>query len=272
MTLTFDNNAIDFHRNQSKLFNVFENTIDLNKIIVSKCSPKLAREYIATYHYSHILPDCVQECFVAKDGTKIVGVLCYGRGATNDSITNLVKGINLNQTRELVRLWCKDNTPKNTESFFIAKTLKLLPKEVKAIVSFSDEEQNHFGTIYQASNFYYLGKGNSNQMLINSEGKKFHIRTIGSYKRRHPELKDWNNKSIMEKYNWKPIKCQGKHKYILFIGSKGENKRMFNQIKDFVKSYPKAVEVSGEKRLVSNQESQGQFLNTALNERISEQK
>jgi hypothetical protein len=76
MTLTFDNNSIDFHKNQNKLFDVFEDTIDLKRISVKRCSPKLAREYIATYHYSHILPDCVQECFVAKDNYTIVGVGC----------------------------------------------------------------------------------------------------------------------------------------------------------------------------------------------------
>lgn len=265
MTLRFDKNAIDFHKNQSKLINPLEK-VDCNfkEFIIKPCSAKMAREYIATYHYSHILPDSVKECFEARYKHKIIGIICYGMGATNGSITNLIPEIKLSQCRELVRLWCQDNTPKNTESYLIGKTIKMLPKRIKAVVSYSDEEQGHFGIIYQATNFYYLGKGVNNSMLINEEGVKFHARTIGSYKKRHPELKGLKNKEIMEKYNWKSIKCQGKHKYLIFIGSKGENKRMFNHIKDLIKEYPKAVEVSREKRLVSNQEGLGQFQETAL--------
>ena len=56
---------------------------------------------------------------------------------------------------ELNRLWVDDQEPKNSESWFIAKCLKLLPPRI--VVSYADTAQGHAGVIYQAANFNYAG-------------------------------------------------------------------------------------------------------------------
>ena len=59
--------------------------------------------------------------------------------------------INPDKCFELRRLVCIDDTPKNTESYFIGQTFKWLKKntDIEVIVSFADEEEGHTGVIYK---------------------------------------------------------------------------------------------------------------------------
>ena len=52
---------------------------------------------------------------------------------------------------ELRRLCCIDETPKNTESYFIGRTLRWLRKNTgyKVVVSYADTHHGHEGTIYK---------------------------------------------------------------------------------------------------------------------------
>jgi hypothetical protein len=80
---------------------------------------------------------------------------------------------------ELRRLCCVDKTPKNTESFFIGAMLRWLKKhtKLKTVVSYADMEQNHFGTIYKASNFVCLGEQSGAKVIV-WNGKKYHDKSV----------------------------------------------------------------------------------------------
>ena len=116
---------------------------------------------------------------------------------------------------ELRRLCCIDDTPKNTESYFIGKTLKWLSKNtnLKVVVSYADTMQNHNGTIYKASNFKYVGM-TPNGRIIYWNGKTFHDKTIRTkYK---GELKPYAKKvkEALETGDAIYKTTTGKHTYI----------------------------------------------------------
>ena len=56
---------------------------------------------------------------------------------------------------ELNRLWCHDDCPRNTESFFVSRALRALPPLL--VVSYADTAWDHTGIIYRALNFHYAG-------------------------------------------------------------------------------------------------------------------
>lgn len=60
---------------------------------------------------------------------------------------------------EIKRLVMSPKCPKNSESRFIAITMKLLRKlaVVRGVVTYADDSQGHVGTIYKASGFTSLG-------------------------------------------------------------------------------------------------------------------
>lgn len=83
------------------------------------------------------------------------------------------------EVTELHRLCCIDDTMKNTESFFISRCLRWLKQntEIKVVVSYADENHNHKGVIYQASNFEYLGQTTPSKMILLGE-KLYHDKAI----------------------------------------------------------------------------------------------
>jgi hypothetical protein len=84
------------------------------------------------------------------------GAMFYGRMAMANQWKRFSD--NPDDVIELRRLCCVDDTPKNTESFFIGGSLRQLRKDWngKIVVSYADKEYGHSGIIYKASNFIQL--------------------------------------------------------------------------------------------------------------------
>ena len=212
-------------------------------MIVKQVSVKYARPYIATFHYSKTMPDSTRFVFAGYYDDKLAGIVCYGMGASKSQYTSLIPDIKKGEYLELTRLWSPDGMPKNTESKLISESLRMLPPEIKLVVSFADSNQNHVGTVYQATNWYYVGRTNGGKVLITEDGTVQHTRLIGVYRKRHPELSGKTNEEIMQMYGWKYGEGGKKHKYCILLGDKREKKRNFQYIKDKILPYPKLSQI-----------------------------
>lgn len=111
----------------------------------------------------------------------------------------------------------------------------MLPREIRLVISFSDEKQGHVGTIYQAANFAYLGKNGGGRMLMGQDGIEKHPRLLGIYRMRHPEYKDYTNAQLMELLGYRYIQGGAKHKYAM-----GRDKFTRRIIEKSALPYPKA--------------------------------
>lgn len=134
--------------------------------------------FVEHWHYSKSINGIISDfCFKLMDGDQMIGAAIYGRLAMANQWKRF--GESEADVIELRRLCCVDKTPKNTESFFIARTLDWLKKNtpIKIVVSYADMEQNHTGTIYKASNFECLGQ-QSGAKVIMWNGKKYHDKAV----------------------------------------------------------------------------------------------
>lgn len=116
-------------------------------------SSALAREVAEREHYMHRKP-MVSSAFGLYADRALVGICVYGTPASR----HLQKGVHPpdpSKVTELNRLWVDDRMPKNTESWFVSRTLKALPQRV--VVSYADTAQGHAGYVYRALNFHYAG-------------------------------------------------------------------------------------------------------------------
>ena len=98
ITIQFDKKAIKEHKVQTRLGNYFEwdsIPLEVSNIVLKKIPSSVARQYISTYHYSHIMPDSSKEIFAGYIGNKIAGIIVYGTGASNEAFTSLFKNISL---------------------------------------------------------------------------------------------------------------------------------------------------------------------------------
>ena len=141
-------------------------------------SAKAIKFACINFHYAKAVPGSPVGFSVFNDKNEWCGVILYGYGANANigSQYNLKQG----QVLELVRMAL--NGKQIHTSKCMAISLKIIAKKmplVKMIVSYADMDQDHFGTIYQATNWYYTGQCNKNTrtgFIIN--GKKMHNKSL----------------------------------------------------------------------------------------------
>lgn len=243
MTKVFDDKA---RKELLKNYNPQEfnyNGIPVREMTVKPMTVKEARPYIATFHYSKTMPDSTKYVFAGYLGDTLCGIVTYGMGTGKNQYLSVIPTIENGQYLELTRLWCANEMPKNTESKLISTSLKMLPPEIKLVISFADDSKNHAGTIYQATNWYYLGSNKGGKTLICEDGVIKHTRLIGMYKKRHPELKKLTNGEIMKMYGWTYGEAGSKHRYVQIRGTKKEKKEMYKLFQDKIEDYPKIKKI-----------------------------
>jgi hypothetical protein len=147
------------------------------------------RKFVETWHYSqssHI--SSVQYVFSLVHENDLIGAMIYGLPAMVGQWKKYAEyGVEKERdVIELRRLCCIDDTPRNTESYFIGKTIKWIKKNTdhKIILSYADPHHGHAGTIYKASNFKHIGMTSPGK-IIDWNGKRYHDKTIRDYKRSH---------------------------------------------------------------------------------------
>lgn len=150
----------------------------VTEFTVSPCDRSEIRDFIETWHYSKNINGLMSDyCFKLTDKGNLIGAMIYGRIAMA-GVWKKYADSELELT-ELRRLCCIDDTPKNTESFFIGATIRWLKKNtsVKTIISYADTTYNHSGVIYRASNFKHSGMTAKGRVIM-FDGKRYHDKTI----------------------------------------------------------------------------------------------
>lgn len=192
----------------------------------------IGKEFIIAHHYSrgvHNGPICVG---LINNG-KLVGV-CAFAAPSSEAVRASVFGEDMKQSViELHRLVLLDEVPKNAESFFISRALRELKNHrpyYKAVLSFADPTQNHLGIIYQATNALYCGVSAPATFYLDPDGRL-----------RHPRQNGVNiTKEIAESRGWKPVKRQGKHRYLYLLPDNRRDKKvLLRKLQLDVFSYPK---------------------------------
>lgn len=139
----------------------------------------VVRDFIEQHHYSHNINGLMSSyCFAMYDQQqRMVGAMIYGKLGMANAWKKYGKSID--EVMELRRLVLVDDTPKNSESYFIGRTLRWLKANtaVTTIVSYADPNYGHSGVIYRATNFEHAGMTAPGKVII-WNGKKYHDKAI----------------------------------------------------------------------------------------------
>lgn len=197
-----------------------------------KTANQTAIEYACKmFHYAKRVPVGRLTAYNIYEDNNWCGVVIYGSGANNSiaSPFGLVQG----EVMELVRV-ALNGKQKHT-SQVVSATIKQIKKDlpiVKLLISYADNEQNHLGIIYQATNWYYISNADIEPKIF-LDGKRMHRRSLYSKFKTSsiPRLKDiLGNRLIIEKNNIANIKF----KYIYPL-----DKKLIPMCKKMSKPYPK---------------------------------
>lgn len=187
---------------------------------VQKNPCKVAKEYIIQNHYSHGCHNAPSPCYGLFDGENLIGVLMFATPCS-EAVRASIFGVDFKDcVTELHRLHILDVTPKNTESWFISRCLRLLKNDkprIKAVVSFSDMTEGHSGTIYKATNAFRIGTTGKSTFFIDETGRL-----------RHPRQNGVNiTIDMARERGWIPVKREAKNRYLFLLpASKKEKKKL----------------------------------------------
>lgn len=168
--------------------------MQLNEIEFREIDRDETKEILLNYHYLQRMPN-LSVAFGAFHLGELVGVITFGKPASYTLCNGIAgKGFSSN-VYELNRLYTFDDTPRNLESKFISYALKQLKNRNWIIISFADGSMGHSGYVYQATNWFYIGKsakrtdeyvgGNRHHRGASDAHKKFVIRKVRSTKYRY---------------------------------------------------------------------------------------
>ena len=190
------------------------------------------------FHYAHAVPVATIGFNVYNAGGEWCGVILYGLGA-NDSIGSEY-GLKTGEVLELVRVAL--NGKQEATSQAVAASLKLLREKCplcRLVVSYSDIDQAHLGTIYQATNWIYTGARleNSRDSSWIIKGKRVHGRVISDWIKQRGGLQGLSRMEFLQKHidpDAHEYITAGKRKYLYPI-----DRRIRKRILPLAKPYPK---------------------------------
>lgn len=190
------------------------------------------------YHYAKAVPVNTLGYNVYNEAGEWCGVILYGTGANNNIAATF--GLPQGGVLELVRVALNGKQEHTSQA--VAASLKLLRKDCplcRLVVSYADCDQDHLGTIYQATNWIYVGthlqEKHDSSWIVN--GKRYHGRIISDWVKSRGGLKGLTREQFIRKYyDPKAVKyiTKGKRKYLMPL-----DKKIRKQIEHLAKPYPK---------------------------------
>ena len=152
--------------------------MSVTNYIVEQCPRSEIVDFVETHHYSKNMNGLhISYCFKLMDGDTMIGAMVYG----SLGMLGVAEKYNPNPSKilELKRLVCIDDTPKNTESYFIGWTLRWLQRntDLEMIISYADKTFGHEGVVYKATNFECVGETSAGRVIM-WNGRRYHGKTL----------------------------------------------------------------------------------------------
>jgi hypothetical protein len=169
----------------------------------------------------------VRFCFKVTREKKLIAAMVFGDLGMAGAWKKYADS--MQEITELRRLVCIDDTPKNTESWFIGNALRWLRDNtnINKVISYADETHGHTGIIYKATNFKHLGMTASGRMIEYGD-KLYHDKAIRTTY--NGKLKPYAErlKAALETGAARYIETKGKHIYLYEMNRKKRNVRNLN--------------------------------------------
>ena len=236
-------------RNAPKTSIFFDNQAypdaDIKKAILRPITYKEAEAVILEYEWLGTM-GTTQYHYGIFFGSHIAGAVCFGYFQAMEGYSTYVGDEYAKKGIQLSRGACVHWSHPHSGSKLIAYGLREMKKlGYKYVIAFSDPEAGEIGTLYQATNWYYLG--------VATKGIHWNIHYCKGHKSGKVYM---NDRDIYKKYGFcgrqqildnivqnrddiEVVASRPKARYIKLIGSKKENKEMLSFLQDKIKPYPK---------------------------------
>lgn len=199
---------------------------NLDGVVVRQITREEAEAIIYQYEWLGTMPTVARAYYgmVTPDG-EIIGACCFGVGGGSNA-RNICGPENRDVTICLERGACVHWAHPHAGSKLVAQACKLAHKEFgwKIFYAYSDEHAGEIGTIYQACNWRYLGRGvgrgngnTSRSVFYDPNGKKITSKSMRAYVRREMNCTIADAWPLLEFFGWTRDREMDKHKYATVV-------------------------------------------------------
>lgn len=249
-----------------------EGGFDPGMYTVEPIDENVAKGYVLSNHYSGSYPAASQRYGLYDIAGRLVGVCVLGIPVQTKTLTNPFPGLEpFVQSLELSRLVLEDEVPANAESWFIARVFEhAAERDIRGVVSFADPvpriiggqiiAPGHIGTIYQASNATYAGRGTARTLMLLPDGRVLndrslqkvrkqergheHVeRTLVSFGARAPrageDMSSWLSETLAV-VGVTRLRHRGNHRYCFRIGTRSQRRSTLIALPSV--PYPKEID------------------------------
>lgn len=145
--------------------------LDKTKCKIMLCEFSDITHIFKEFHYkSDNMGGGISVCFAMFIQNKLVGGSVLGKPRHENKYKKCI---------DIRRMACLDDSPKNSESYFLGQIIKWVGcnTDYDNVLSYSDLTVGHVGTIYKASNFKEIGKTTPTK-YVEWNGKTYHPRSL----------------------------------------------------------------------------------------------
>lgn len=214
----------------------------LKRAIVRPVSYNFARRIILKYEWLGTMANS-RIHYGIFFGNYCAGVTCVAVGTGTGGI-NVPKefGLDYYQLAILTRGACVHWAPSGTNSKLVSWTCRLLSKipNLQLVMAYADTDAGEIGTIYQACNWTYLGRGNSVLQFVNPSGKIYDQKLVYNLRHQHGLLEavSWGRqRQALLDAGWNEQVTNPKHRYAFVLNQ--DNQALVARIEALKQRYPK---------------------------------
>lgn len=214
--------------------------LDLKKSVVRPVSRAIAEKIILKYEWlgDMAITDTFYGIFFEEFCAGVICICSYGVYAGN----GLIFGIKDRYLSYFARGACTFWAPKGTASRLLSVATRLEAKRgQKACIAYSDPNAGEVGTVYQACNWYCLGRTAPSKAFSN--GKR-HIsdRTLSNFAGRK-KIKYSEAIDMFLQNGYELIRIPPKFRYGKILATGEEGRAIYEKIKPLITPYPKREDI-----------------------------
>lgn len=196
------------------------------------CSYEAAKYAVMHWNYSRSMPTPPLANVGVWERKMFIGALIFGRG--NAPNLKIQYDLKTTEIAELVRVALCEH--KSKTSHILSVGIKLFRKfniGIRLLVAYSDCDQGHYGTLYQAGNWCYVGWTKGSDRYQDRTGRMWHSRMLSNTGKKKVYGK---YRKVLKPNQLKRIKTKGRHKYLYALDTE-----IAKRIETMRQPYPKRV-------------------------------
>jgi hypothetical protein len=213
--------------------------LDVGKAVVRYVCRQQAVEMIARYEWLGTM-SATSRHFGIFFGDFCAGVTCVG-GSGCVSGTGVAQMFDIDQSELaiLARGACAHWAPSGTNSKLVSWTARLIRREcwAKLLMAYADPSAGEYGTIYQASNWAYVGPTESKYRLIAPDGRVRDEKYILNQARRANNISWREQRARLLTDGWRFVNTTPKFRYVCVLDT--SNRALVERVEQMRQPYPK---------------------------------